>query len=104
MTVYIAGPMSGQAEYNRPAFYGAAKQLEDLGYTVLNPAMLPTTLKRTAYMPICTAMIDAADVVAMLPGWGKSAGATIERGYATYQGKRVVDYTWLAGVESEEWD
>ena len=42
------------------------------------------------YMPICLAMVTAADVVFMLPGWEESPGACLERAYAQYQGKKII--------------
>lgn len=44
MIVYIAGPMSGIDNYNRPAFFAAARQLGQAGHVPINPATLPTTL------------------------------------------------------------
>ena len=41
-------------------------------------------------MPICMAMIDAADALCLLPGWEASQGAQRERQYAEYQGKRIM--------------
>ena len=35
--VYLAGPMTGIAEFNFPAFDAAAAKLRDLGYVVFNP-------------------------------------------------------------------
>lgn len=37
-SIYIAGPMSGIADWNYPAFHGAAAMLREKGYTVYNPA------------------------------------------------------------------
>lgn len=90
--VYIAGPMSGIEDYNRPAFMEAERVLRTRGFIVLNPAILPTDLPSEAYMPICMAMITQADIVFMLPGWETSNGAAIERQYALYQGKLVYSY------------
>ena len=87
MIIYIAGPMTGLPAYNRDAFMDAARLLTEAGHTALNPAMLPTTLPDHAYMPICTAMIDAADAIYMLDGFQKSLGARCERLYAKRQGK-----------------
>ena len=36
--VYLAGKMSGIPEFNFPAFFRYAKQLEDAGFEVFNPA------------------------------------------------------------------
>lgn len=89
MIYYIAGPMTGMPDYNRPAFHRAAAGLRAKGHTVINPALLPTELGDKAYLPICTAMIDAADAVYLLDGWQSSMGAVAEQNYALRQGKKL---------------
>ncbi len=86
MIFYIAGPMTGLPGYNRDAFAQASVLLRRCGHTVLNPAVLPQ-LPEDKYLPICTAMIDAADAIYLLDGWPKSLGARCERLYAKRQGK-----------------
>lgn len=90
--IYIAGPMSGIEEYNRPAFRDAEMKLLMLGenVTVLNPAVLPVSLPDKAYMPICLAMVEQADMLVLLPGWEDSEGAILEKNYALRQEKMVV--------------
>ena len=56
-------------------------------YAVLNPATLPDDLPADRYMPICLSMVQAADIICMLPGWSQSRGANIELDFAKYQGK-----------------
>lgn len=104
MTIYIAGPMSGFAEHNRPAFYDAQHILQSLGgeVNVLNPAVLPATLPDKVYMPICTAMVEASDVVYLLDGWELSAGAKVERAYAKRQGKIIVQQKYARKAEQIE--
>lgn len=89
MIYYIAGPMSGFPDGNRPAFHRAAAGLRAEGHTVLDPALLPMDLDDKAYLPICTAMIDAADAIYMLEGWQDSPGARAEKCYAVRQGKKL---------------
>nr|DAL51615.1 MAG TPA_asm: protein of unknown function (DUF4406) [Caudoviricetes sp.] len=45
------------------------------------------------YMRICLAMLDSADAIGLLHGWGNSPGARIEHDLARYNGKQVI-YTW----------
>lgn len=97
--IYIAGPMAGIENKNRPAFAEAADQLRRIGFSVLNPAVLPDNMPAERYMPICLAMVQAADIICMLPGWSSSRGACIELEFAKYQGKDVVTYLWLMGKE-----
>lgn len=39
--VYIAGPMSGLPDCNRPAFHAEANHQRERGHIPLNPATLP---------------------------------------------------------------
>lgn len=87
-SIYIAGPITGIEDYWE-AFDKAERELTASGWVVLNPSVLPQGLKPEAYMPICLAMVSAADAMVMLPGWTNSQGARIEYSYAVNLGKRV---------------
>lgn len=89
MKVYIAGPMTGIPEYNRPAFHKVAAQLTEQGHVALNPSILPDGLSKAAYMDICCAMVRCADGVYMLEGWEKSEGALIEYALAKTAGLTI---------------
>lgn len=90
--VYIAGPMTGLPELNRPAFYSAAAKLNSIeGVYSINPAVLPDCMPDAKYLPICMAMIEAADAVYMLEGYELSIGARAERLYAKRQGKLILE-------------
>ena len=91
--VYLAGPMNNVAEFNRPAFNEVEKELQrDKKYIVINPAKLPIGLNYDAYMPICFAMIAAADMLCLLDGWQHSPGAKLEKRYAEYRGLPIYRY------------
>lgn len=90
MNVYIAGKMAGLPDLGREKFAEAEKMLKEQGFSVLNPAVLPDTLPREKYMPICLAMVDAADAVYALDNWQDSRGAALEIQYARYQGKDII--------------
>lgn len=87
-SVYIAGPITGVAKYWE-AFEAADDELHGLGFVVISPARLPLGLRNEQYARINMASIDAVDVVLFLPGWQKSAGATLEKAYCDYIGKPV---------------
>ena len=46
--IYVAGPISGIKDHNRPLFNMAAAELADQGHSVLNPAILPEDLARAS--------------------------------------------------------
>lgn len=73
--VYVAGPMTGLPEFNRPAFFAAEAHLKSLGAQVMNPAILPDGWSHEAYMRIAIPMLMECEAVAFLPGWQHSSGA-----------------------------
>ena len=87
--IYISGAMASRMDSYKEIFDKAQKDLESLGAIVINPAVIPRGLDNDKYMPICLAMVDAADMIYMLKGWESSRGALIEKTYAEYQGKEV---------------
>lgn len=90
-SIYIAGPMTGIPELNRPAFNEVEKELTGHGYAVLNPAAMPLGLQESSYMDICLAMVRAADSLHMLKGWQNSEGAMTEYLYTKKLGKTIVE-------------
>lgn len=88
---YISGAITGVPDY-RERFAWAERILRRDGYIVLNPAILPEGMPYRRYMPICLAMVAAADAVYVLPGSEGSKGTIAEVAYAITQGKEVV---WL---------
>jgi hypothetical protein len=87
--IYIAGPISGIKDHNRPMFNKVAAELSDLGHSVLNPATLPDGLSQGQYMQICLLMVAVAGELVMLPGWERSEGAYIEFLLAKKSGKTI---------------
>ncbi|CAI1970441.1 DUF4406 domain-containing protein [Serratia marcescens] len=80
--VYIAGPMTGLPDFNRPAFFAMAECIKAAGGIPLNPAILPDGLSQAEYMDICIAMIRCATRVVFLKGWESSLGARAEMALA----------------------
>lgn len=74
----------------RQKFARAQKMLEEDGHIVINPAVLPVGLDSDRYMPICLAMVDAADAIFLFNNWQNSKGALLEKAYAEYQGKEIL--------------
>lgn len=107
-TVYIAGPMQGVPQFNFPAFDRIRDFLTDMGFRVISPADLdrevgldPTQpdfdpsvvdeeFLRDAQRRDCSAIIDEADFLLMLPGWTYSTGAKAE--YALARWKNIPIY------------
>lgn len=82
MKIYIAGPMTGYDDFNRPMFNAVAQQVTNSGHVALNPATLPGGLSQREYMDICMAMLRCADAIHMLHGWASSEGAVAEHAMA----------------------
>jgi hypothetical protein len=101
--VYVAGPMRGIDRFNFPAFFAAESDLVCLGWEVVNPARMdvdagfnPTHGKvtpeflRDAFGRDLEELCDC-DAIALLPGWEKSQGATLELAVAKFLGLQVID-------------
>lgn len=107
LRIYIAGPMSGIPDLNFPAFHAKAAELRAAGYVAINPAeinggadeqiataaMSPEELAahwqkcmRKDITALCT-----CDGIAMLDGWTKSRGATLEHHVAKALGLLVIE-------------
>tara|TARA_B100000131_G_scaffold305596_1_gene331737 strand:- start:1 stop:384 length:384 start_codon:yes stop_codon:yes gene_type:complete len=98
-TIYVAGPMRGYENYNYPAFDYRAKKLEEMGWTVINPAELdrnegkpmsdpmafsPETnyadheFMRQALKRDMDALCDDCTAIYMMANWEESRGAKAE--------------------------
>lgn len=78
--LYLAGPMTGIAAYNFPAFDDAAARLRAMGYRVVNPADFGDNPKYGwgDCMKRCLAVMPYTEAVVALLGWESSNGATLE--------------------------
>ncbi|ALR15252.1 MULTISPECIES: DUF4406 domain-containing protein [Vibrio] len=88
--VYIAGPMTGLPEINKPAFFAMEEELKSRGCIVMNPAILPDGFEWEEYMHICIPMMACCDTVVFLDGWQLSKGARLEYDKAVEMGKQLV--------------
>lgn len=78
--IYVAGPMTGLPEYNLPAFAAATLELQALGHDAVNPGRRGADPAKTwqDYMRAGIADLITCDAVALLDGWERSKGATLE--------------------------
>lgn len=107
LRLYVAGPMTGYPDLNFPAFHVKAAELRAAGHVVINPAeinggadelvacanMTPAELQahwlacmRKDITALCT-----CDGIAMLDGWTRSKGATLEHHVAKSLGLLVIE-------------
>ena len=98
-TIYVAGPMRGYENYNYPAFDYRAKKLDEMGWSVINPAELdrnegkpmsdpmafsPDTnyadheFMRQALKRDMDALCDDCTAIYMMANWEESRGAKAE--------------------------
>ena len=84
--VYLAGPMTGMPDKNRPAFMTYEKRWQDAGWEVINPALFfgedadpgVFVCRRRSVMELLP-----SDAIAMLPGWNDWT-AMEERGHLSF--------------------
>lgn len=86
-TLYLAGKITGDPYYFTK-FYNAQKKLEEGGFIVVNPALIPAEgFTWEAYMRMSGAMLAECAEVCFLPDWKESKGAKYEFGEAMAQNK-----------------
>jgi len=98
MKVYVAGPITGWPDKNRPAFEKAEVELGSLGHEVYTPFMHEGggDLPYEEYLKLGLILMLSCDGVAMLPEWHTSTGATIEHDLAEKVRMHVLDLSeWL---------
>lgn len=85
---YIAAPMTGIPEYNRPAILEFEKRIvAEMNKTVvpLHTAWLPIGFDWDTYMEVSFNMIDMADMLYLMEGWRHSKGCRAEVEYAALE-------------------
>lgn len=92
MKIYLAGPMRGIPDLNRPAFAAAAAELRKAHSFVFNPAEpVDQGTIREAFAMDMAWICSHADAVALLPGWRHSLGAVAEHALALALGLKVIE-------------
>ena len=124
--IYIAGPMTGYAKFNIPAFDFAAETLRQKGYDVISPAEIDGDEVRAVYMESVDGSHEGLELIEQpyefylnrdldiihnegiqaivtLPGWEKSPGANREVGFALGLGipRYDFDVVVLGGIPDE---
>lgn len=86
ISLYLAGPMTGYADHNFPAFAKATADLRAAGYAVVSPAEEhPVDVEPyaswdwNAFLRADLRVMLQQDMVALLPQWYISRGASLER-------------------------
>lgn len=99
--VYVAGPMTGYAEMNFPAFAAEVARLQALGYQTKNPAdvVLPDGATWADYMRADIPLLLACSHIRMLDGWTMSKGARLEHHIAISLGLEVLLDSDLKGAK-----
>jgi len=103
MKLYIAGPMTGYAELNFPAFRAEAARLRALGFEIVNPAEInvdPDAGWLECMRADVKQLVDC-DGIALLPGWQQSRGACIEHALARDLGLRVFHASHPIGLAGD---
>lgn len=97
--LYLAGPMSGIAQFNFPLFNDVAGRLRARGYDVFNPAENPDSGRqpRSYYMRLDIPALLTAEAVVLLPGWRGSRGANLEVWIAADTGIPLYEYAAVDG-------
>ncbi|MDR5815814.1 DUF4406 domain-containing protein [Caballeronia sp. LZ033] len=104
MKIYIAGPMTGYAEMNFPAFHAEAARLRALGFEVVSPAEVdvgPNPTWLTAMRADIKVLVEC-EAISLLPGWDRSPGATLEHSIARGLGMRVFLARHIIGLAGGE--
>ena len=95
MRLYVSGPVTNMPERNKPVFASASARLRNAGHTVINPHEIGEQLLlwESTDLPF---MLTGADALALLSGWERSRGATLEHHIAFTLGWEVRPWTdWL---------
>ena len=92
--LYLSGPMTGIADFNRQAFADAEHRLRQMGFACINPHDIPVPETEPdasfeEFWAECLALdvwilvkTNRPDALVMLPGWKFSRGSLLEAAVA----------------------
>lgn len=90
LRVYVAGPMTGYEDLNRPAHAGESERLAALGHDPVSPAgWIDQTQDRARCLQQAFALLVGCDAISVLPGWEASSGTRAEVAMARAIGLQV---------------
>lgn len=91
MKIYLSGKISGIVEEAKERFSDAQRELEEKGYSVINPMKIPHYHDNSwhSYMREDVKALCDSDAIYMLSNWTDSKGAIIEHTIAMYLGLKV---------------
>lgn len=105
--VYCAGPMSGIAELNFPAFFEAEERFAEAGWIVVNPARIDQAegfdpeWPSEVFMRRDLRLVPTCDAIALLPGWQQSPGTHKELTVARWCGLDILDAVTMEPLPPE---
>lgn len=90
--IYLAGPMTGIADYNFSAFNAEADRLRGQGYHVENPADHGVVEGGdwADYLRYDIGRLATCECIHLLPGWSQSSGAKLEVSIAKALGMHIL--------------
>lgn len=101
--VYIAGPMTGLPDYNRAAFFAAARWIRDnTDFVPVHTAWMESGFQERDYLTMALHLLLICDAMILLPGWEKSGGVEIEFDEASKWGIPAVEMRSLKEDEQPQ--
>ena len=94
MKVYISGKITGIETEAFELFAKAETQLRELGYEPINPMTLIHEHDKSwhSYMKVCIKALCDCDAIYLLPNWGESKGANLEKEIASNLGLKNITF------------
>lgn len=88
---YVAGPIRGVPDFNKPMFYLVTRLLKEKGFTAWCPNIDPELSFAQLISNDLDMVINHCSGIAFLPGWRESQGANVEAFVSFLCGKKTVE-------------